>query len=321
MTLKFNSASTKLLCPLCSNTVAKVIESVSFDQIWFGLTKGTFDVFHKEVIKRHTPSKVTNLMECSKCGLQYFNPAVPGDSEFYKLLTNTSSAYYNEDKWDFHAALDFVEAGNELLDIACGGGAWLHRAQTKGAVVCGIDTNPSAVENAHSAGLQAYCVPLEHFALNRRGDFDIVTAFQVVEHISDVLPFLEAAKTCLKPGGKLIVTVPNRLRYVREQFEPLDHPPHHISRWSAQQFLHIENVTGLKLKSVRFETATMSECRTALRNKVAPIGYTESLWARALGRIFFSPSLYQIYRRIGLLNHWRLWRMSMMAVFEKSELS
>jgi hypothetical protein len=62
----------------------------------------------------------------------------------------------------------------------------------------------------------------------------------------------------------------------------------------------------------------MSECRAWLRNRIAPAGRAESLWARAIGRFAFAPWLYTLYHRIGLLDYWRLWRMSMMAVFERS---
>jgi 2-polyprenyl-3-methyl-5-hydroxy-6-metoxy-1,4-benzoquinol methylase len=275
-------------------------------------------VIDQDVINRHTAAEAMALVACQTCGLQYFSPAVPGDAEFYRLLTTTADAYYSEDKWDFQATLELVAPGAEILDIACGGGAWLQRARAQGAKVCGIDTNPAAVASARSAGLPAHCQSLAEFAREHGDRFDIVTAFQVVEHLSEVLPFIEAASACLKPGGRLIVTVPNRLRCVRSPFEPLDCPPHHMSRWSAHQLSYLARLTGLNLRTVRYETASMSECRAWLRNRIAPAGRSESLWARAIGRFAFAPSLYTLYHRIGLLDYWRLWRMSMMAVFERS---
>jgi len=121
----------------------------------------------------------------------------------------------------------------DIGSIACGEGSFLQLAQAKGATICGIDTNPTAIENAKRKGLSAHCVLLNDFASENRGRFDVVTAFQVIEHLSEVQPFVRAARDCLKPGGKLLITAPNRLRRFRDPFEPLDHPPHHLSRWTS----------------------------------------------------------------------------------------
>jgi SAM-dependent methyltransferase len=310
------SVSTCQRCPLCAGTTAIVLETITYARIWSALADDYGARFDCEVRMRHSPSEATELVECETCGLIYFNPAVPGDADFYEQLTTTASAYYSEEKWDFNAALDWVVPGSELLDIACGGGAWLRKAQRSGALASGIDTNPAAVAMARSFGLQAYSEPLEEFSRTHRGRFDVVTAFQVVEHIPEVLPFIKAAALCLKPGGRFLVTVPNRLRSVRAPFEPLDHPPHHMSRWSESQFTYLARATGLELRTIKFESAPMSQCRTALRSRIAPVGFTESLWARILARIMFSPSLYAFYLRNGLLDRWKLRGMSMMAVFE-----
>jgi len=318
MTDPHSSSPVLTPCPLCERIGASPISAQPYERIWSALVVEYQATFSQDVIQRLTPDAVTTLVECGSCGLQYFTPAVPGDENFYSQLTTTAASYYTEDKWDFQAALSWVDSSNVLLDIACGEGAWMSRARTRAAEVVGIDTNPDAVSKARRIGLEVYRVSLEQFAADNNSRFDVVSAFQVVEHIDKVLPFIKAAADCLKPGGRLLVTVPNRLRSVRARFEPLDHPPHHLSRWSAPQFACLGRAAGLTLRQVSFQPASMSECRASLRSRIAPSGHTESLVARALGRIVFSPSLYALYRRFGLLGYWQLRGMSMMAVLEKS---
>ena len=65
--------------------------------------------------------------------------------------------------------------------------------------------------------------------------FDVVCAFQVLEHVADPLAFIAEAKARLNPGGLLFIGVPNRESYVgRLRDFPLDMPPHHVMRWSRR---------------------------------------------------------------------------------------
>lgn len=61
--------------------------------------------------------------------------------------------------------------------------------------------------------------------------FDVVTLFEVVEHVAEPLELLRTATSLMSPGGTLIVSTPNRLGRPHPP-EALDRPPHHVTRWT-----------------------------------------------------------------------------------------
>ena len=64
--------------------------------------------------------------------------------------------------------------------------------------------------------------------------YDVVTAFQVLEHIADPLPFLKNCIDALNPGGLLVIAVPNNDAFIRFADLPLNEPPHHVGLWSPR---------------------------------------------------------------------------------------
>ena len=303
-------------CPLCHFKAGRRMGTVSFRDIWKALEQDLGARFSSAVIVRHTPSENTGLYECSDCGLHYFSPAVAGDSEFYRELATTAAAYYSQDKWDFSMAAGLIPAGSHVLDVACGSGRFLEILRDKGAVGTGIDTNSAAAKEGRNKGLTVYDEQLADFAESNGARFDFVTAFQVIEHVPDAQAFVISAVRCLKPGGKLVLTVPNRQRCTKYGLEPLDCPPHHVSRWSDRQFQTLACLARCQLVGTYLEIARMEDCRTSLRRRIAK-RHPQSLWARAVGRVVFGPVLYGAYARLGLLERWKRWGLSAMCLLEK----
>ena len=100
----------------------------------------------------------------------------------------------------------------KALDIGCGRGEWISLLNENGFNARGIDINESMVKVASQKGLNAAANDaLGELKSLDENSIDIITAFQVVEHIKfdDVLELIKEAKRVLAPCGILILETPN----------------------------------------------------------------------------------------------------------------
>ena len=100
----------------------------------------------------------------------------------------------------------------KALDIGCGRGEWISLLNENGFNARGIDINESMVRLASQKGLNAAANDaLGELKSLDENSIDIITAFQVVEHIKfdDVLELIKEAKRVLAPCGILILETPN----------------------------------------------------------------------------------------------------------------
>ena len=100
----------------------------------------------------------------------------------------------------------------KALDIGCGRGEWISLLNENGFNARGIDINESMVRLASQKGLNAAVNDaLGELRSLDENSIDIITAFQVVEHIKfdDVLELIKEAKRVLAPCGILILETPN----------------------------------------------------------------------------------------------------------------
>ena len=122
-------------------------------------------------------------------------------------------------------------AGKKILEAGCGEGYGAALMAEHAASVVGVDYDETAIEMArarYSDRVDFRRIDLLELAKNSPGEFDAVTNFQVLEHLDDPGPFLEAAAACLKPGGVLILTTPNRLASVSEN-------PYHVHEYVGDE--------------------------------------------------------------------------------------
>ena len=102
--------------------------------------------------------------------------------------------------------------GKRVLDVGAGGGGWLAVARDAGAEVEGIEFCETCRGYARSQrGLVLDTRPLEDaYWQSRSAAFDLVSAWDVFEHVNEPKEFLASCTGLLKPGGKLLLSTPVR---------------------------------------------------------------------------------------------------------------
>ncbi len=223
------SQSADLTCNCCSSTSAEKLFS-----------KNGFD-----------------LVRCTNCGLAYIaNP--PNEEEVVALYTA---------KTDYHARLldpasdEFARMASvarqhmrllrkfrsdlsslRVLDIGCSSGLFLAEAKKAGMEAHGAELSPETARFAAAYfGLAVHPGDWRD-AGYVPGSFDIITLFDVIEHLPDPMAELEAILPLLKPGGLLLQSTPDidglfpRLSYKLANtldYWPHPEPPHHLFQFST----------------------------------------------------------------------------------------
>ena len=122
---------------------------------------------------------------------------------------------------DLHWGLDPRDpaplADRSALDVGCGAGLLCEPLARLGAEVTGVDAAPenvaAASAHAEAMGLDIRYMAGEVGALDFGGfggQFDLVTAMEVLEHVADKRAFIAALEARLAPGGLLVLSTPNR---------------------------------------------------------------------------------------------------------------
>jgi len=307
-------------CPLCGGTDAIRVASIPYAVIWGGLRSQWDAALADDVVARHQPGPQAELVRCARCGLEHFPGAVGGDSDFYEqLMANTP---YNADRWEFQIVLPRIERGMAVADMGCGEGAFVRLAAAHAARAVGVDHNTDAIRSLTDAGFEGSSSTFEEFSRREGAAFDVVCSFHTLEHLADPITAACAMRSLLRPGGRLFLSVPNRDRFGRRNDEPLDCPPHHLSRWGPHQLEELAERLDLRLVTTHLEDPDLSHARLAAARSSRLLkllgadegGFTARAWMRtAVGPREFRRALAGgEYRRRGIVGH------SMLAELERS---
>ena len=198
--------------------------------------------------------KKIQIYKCLDSGYRFYYPfVISGDSKFYEDLEKFSW-YYMDWKWEHEIASNLINPKDRVLEIGCGQGSFLKKIQQKGADCIGLELNENAVLCGQDKKLKILNESIQDHAKKNHERYDIICSFQVVEHITHIKEFIKACVDTLKPGGKLIVSVPNNDSLIFLENKPiLNMPPHHMGLWDINSLINIQQFFELELKYIYIE--------------------------------------------------------------------
>jgi SAM-dependent methyltransferase len=154
-----------------------------------------------------------------------------------------------------------------LLEIGCASGAFLHGMAGKGWTVSGIEFSLKAAASARKLGYPVFAGPLEK-APDPSEPFDLVVGWMVLEHLHEPVLALERLRRWTRPGGWLVVSVPDpgawEFRVFRDAWYALQVPTH-LTLPSVPTLTRMLERTGWRLERVFHQRD--------LRNVMASLGY------------------------------------------------
>jgi ubiquinone/menaquinone biosynthesis C-methylase UbiE len=146
------------------------------------------------------------------------------------------------DLWNEHVAryafAERMAGGKRVLDAGCGSGYGAAELAREAREVLAIDVSPEALAYARahyqSANLRferASCLEIPA----PDASFELVVAFEIIEHLQDWRAFLREARRVLSPDGRLLVSTPNKLYYAEARAE-LGPNPFHVHEFECEEF-------------------------------------------------------------------------------------
>ena len=154
----------------------------------------------------------------------------------------------------------FKNEGKSVLDFGAGTGDFLKVCKNNSWAVLGIEPSEDARENAAKKGIHLKESLLD--ITNQK--FDKITLWHVLEHVENLKSTIETLKRLLKPGGRIIVAVPNYKSYdatfYEEHWAGYDVPRHlwHFSQKAIHKlFSEVEMVVD-KILPMKFDSYYVS---------------------------------------------------------------
>ena len=204
------------------------------------------------------------IVECPHCGLRFTIPRPAPDviGKYYQ-----SEEYYSHqqnNKGFIPRVYEFVKSFNikrktklaigglsqgSLLDIGCGVGDFLVQVKKQGWKVQGIEPSVDAKKIAEMRLGFLPKAPSEYAQLEENS-FDVITMWQVLEHIDDLHFQTSELMRLLKPGGRLVIALPNfqsfDCQYYKEVWAAWD-VPRHLNHFSPDTLRNIISSIGFQV--------------------------------------------------------------------------
>lgn len=207
------------------------------------------------------------LIKCKNCGF-VFMEQIPTEAELNEYYS--SYAYEGEQYLSpltvnsYNATLNEFEKykkTNNLLDVGCGRGFFLEEAKKRGWNVYGTEYSDAAIKLLNSKGITTFQGKIADFNIPVN-EFDIITSFEVIEHINSPNEDLKAINKLLRKGGLFYCTTPNfnsfMRYYLKTDYNVICYPEH-LSYYTKKTLNKVVVQNGFK--NIKFLSTGISLTR------------------------------------------------------------
>lgn len=182
-----------------------------------------------------------NVYRCPECGTRFLS-VIDIDYDYENGFMHKTGVDLEIDietklrlhKPDDDRRFDMVRsicAGKRVMDFGCGYGGFLKNIKRIASECCGVELGKEEREYVGGIGIKCYKDIDES-----SGIFDVITLFHVFEHLSDPEKWLNKIGQHLRPGGTLIIEVPNADDVLLSLYESEAFAD--FTYWSAHLFLY-----------------------------------------------------------------------------------
>jgi SAM-dependent methyltransferase len=193
------------------------------------------------------------LYECPKCKAQFWEPLKNPGGEWYghdERYSDRNKLPILKPNWNHRKIISYLAPMHgRVLDVGCGVGTFLAYAVKNGWQGAGIDFDTDAIVSAQRAfGLSnLFVMDLVQFAIKFPNErFDLVTFFDVLEHVDNHREFMAQVRGVLKEKGYIAMSMPYRGR--AEWLMRGDVPPRHLTKWDRESLKNFLNQEGFDVE-------------------------------------------------------------------------
>jgi len=199
-----------------------------------------------------------SLYECSKCQVQFWLPFKnPGKTHYERgrIVRETIEPQflYGYHKKFLKICKNFSK-DTKVLDIGCGTSDLIAELRNRKCEVWGVDMDKNGINFAkkYLKLKNVYAMSCDvFFKLPNLPKFDIITFFELFEHLDNPLDFIKNINQLLKDNGTIIMSTPCRERILPNLWQS-DFPPHHLTRWNEKAISNLFKKIGFKVIRVYY---------------------------------------------------------------------
>jgi len=189
----------------------------------------------------------------------------------------------------------FRENGR-ILDIGCGIGYFLEEAKKKGWLVHGTEFTSGAVKICEDKGIKMYQGKLDDIDFGEL-NLDIITSFEVIEHLNNPQKHIQKISELLRKGGLLYITTPNfnslNSRILKDKWNVIAYPEHlcYYNQKSLNELLKNNGFKRISLKTEGISPGRLLNSRRKLKMDFTSSTSTDESMRESMEKSAFLRSL------------------------------